>query len=69
MLLGGLCWIMKAGALMLVNFQPPYLFEVAPLLIACGLVGLNARLGATAGWQVKLAQSWQLWLSCHKYPH
>lgn len=50
MLLGGLFWIIKAGAIMLANIQPPYLFEVAPLLIACGLVALYARLSPNVGW-------------------
>jgi hypothetical protein len=50
MLLGGVCWIIKAGLILLTNEQPPYLFEVAPLLIAIGLVALYARLIPAAGW-------------------
>ncbi len=40
MTLGGLFWVLKAGAILLVDYQPPLIFEVAPLLIALGLLDL-----------------------------
>lgn len=49
--LGGLLWVIKAGSILLIGYQPPLIFEVAPMLLALGLVGLYVRLGKQArGW-------------------
>lgn len=50
-MLGGLFWAIKAGSILLTNYQPPQIFETAPLLFAVGLVGLYLQLGQRAsGW-------------------
>ncbi len=49
MTLGGLFWVLKAGAILLVDYQPPLIFEVAPLLIALGLLDLYRQVAPHAG--------------------
>lgn len=47
--LGGLFWVSKAALIMSVGDQPEYLFEIAPLLFASGLIGLHRGLQGTGG--------------------
>lgn len=42
--LGGVLVAVKGGAILVTGDQPEYIFEVAPLFFALGLVGLHARL-------------------------
>ena len=42
--IGGLCWLVKGGAILLTGIQPPYLFEAAPFFLGIGLWGLYLRL-------------------------
>ncbi len=47
--LGGALWAVKGGAILVTGDQPEYIFEVAPLFLALGLVGLHARLEGHGG--------------------
>lgn len=49
MVVGGLFWVIKASAILLVEVQPPLIFEVAPLFFALGLLGLYLQLPPSAG--------------------
>lgn len=46
---GGVLWAVKGTAIVLTGDQPEYIFEVAPLFFALGLVGLHARLEGRGG--------------------
>lgn len=47
--LGGVLWVIKAGAIMVTGFQPPLIFELGQLFFTIGLVGLYDRLEGRAG--------------------
>lgn len=42
--IGGLCWLIKSGLILLTGEQPPLLFEIAPAFFAIAIVGLAGRL-------------------------
>ncbi len=44
MMIAGLCWIIKATVILVADYQPPLIFEIAPLLFALGLLGLYVRI-------------------------
>ncbi len=46
-IVGGLCWAVKAAAIMLTTVQPPVIYEVAPLFFPLAVVGLRALLDDT----------------------
>ena len=46
---GGGLWAAKGTAILLTGDQPAYMFEVAPLFFALGLVGLHAQLKGRGG--------------------
>src|SRR5688572_4453848 len=48
-MVGGLCWAVKALAILVTGDQPPILFEIAPVFFAAGLIGLYAKLPARRG--------------------
>ena len=48
-IVGGLLWIIKGGAILLSGDQPRYVFEVAPLCFAAGLLGLHGGLAGRGG--------------------
>lgn len=43
-MIGGLSWVAKATGLMIAGFQPPIVYEVAPLFFPVAVVGLYALL-------------------------
>jgi hypothetical protein len=46
---GGACWVIKGMAILISGDQPPFLFEIAPVFLLVGLLGLRARLGDRGG--------------------
>ena len=48
-MVGGLLWVVKGGAILLIGQQPPAVFEAAMPLFAVGLLGLHARLDGRGG--------------------
>jgi hypothetical protein len=46
---GGACWIIKGVAILISGNQPPFLFEIAPVFLIVGLLGLRSRLGHRGG--------------------
>jgi NADH:ubiquinone oxidoreductase subunit K len=51
---GGALWAAKATAILSTGDQPEYIFQVAPLLFAVGLVGLHARLQGRGGGSARI---------------
>ncbi len=48
-MIGGFFWVIKASSILLVDVQPPLIFEIAPLFFALGLLGLYLQLPPPAG--------------------
>lgn len=48
-MLGGAFWIVKGVAILLTGDQPRFLFEIAPIFFALGLIGLHTRLDGQGG--------------------
>ena len=48
-MVSGLMWVVKGGAILLTDQQPPVVFEAAMPLFAVGLLGLHARLDGRGG--------------------
>ncbi|MFD2090727.1 hypothetical protein [Blastococcus deserti] len=48
-LVAGACWIGKGAAVLVTGWQPPVLFEVAPLLMAMAVWGLARQLPPSRG--------------------
>ena len=42
--IGGFCWLIKSGLILLTGVQPPLLFEIAPAFFAVAIVGLAEQL-------------------------
>ncbi len=61
-ILGGLLWLIKAGATLWFGVQPPLIFESAPLLFALALIGMWVRLKGRGGWYGRLGL-WLAWVS------
>lgn len=51
--IGGFCWFIKSGLILLTGEQPPLLFEIAPAFFAIAIVGLAGSLNG----QSRLAQT------------
>ena len=47
--IGGLCWLLKSGLILLTGEQPLLLFEVAPAFFAIAIVGLAGRVNGQSG--------------------
>lgn len=48
-MLGGVAWLIKAGAILVTGEQPDYFFEVAPIFFYVGLIGLYLHLAGRGG--------------------
>jgi hypothetical protein len=59
---GGLCWLVKAAAILVSGWQPPLIFEAAPIFFAVALVGLWTRLDERSGWLERVGL-WLAWAS------
>jgi len=47
--IGGFCWLLKSGLVLLTGEQPLLLFEIAPAFFAKAIVGLAGRLTGQSG--------------------
>jgi hypothetical protein len=52
--LGGVLWAAKGTAILLTGDQPEYIFELAPVFFALGLLALNARVQGGGGEAARL---------------
>lgn len=46
-MLGGLFWAVKATGLMVARYQPPVVYEIAPIFFAFAVIGLHALVGTS----------------------